>query len=255
MEQGLPSRRDFLQTAGILWTAGAATALVAIGAASEQPETTTSRQAPATGPTGPFKLPELGYAYDALEPYIDAETMHLHHDKHHAAYAAKLNAAVAKHPELGQKSIVELITNLDEVPADIRTDIANQGGGFLNHSFFWPQMKPGGSKQPTGELAEAINKAFGSFDNFKKVFQERGEKQFGSGWVWLIRNKDGALEVVSTLNMENPLSKGAKPLLANDLWEHAYYLKYHNLRGDYLKQWWNVVNWDVIADRFKNAGA
>jgi Fe-Mn family superoxide dismutase len=199
-----------------------------------------------------FELPPLPYSYDALEPYIDTETMHLHHDKHHAAYVNNLNAALQRHP-FANRSIEEVVGRLNEVPENIRTAVRNNGGGHVNHTMFWEIMTPGGSKEPTGELASAINAKFGSFDAFKTAFNDAGVKRFGSGWAWLILNKRGELEITSTANQDSPLMEDAFPILGNDVWEHAYYLKYQNRRPDYLTAWWNVVNWDEIAKRFARA--
>lgn len=198
-----------------------------------------------------FSLPPLPYAYDALEPHIDKETMTIHHDKHHAAYVNNLNAALEGKADLASKSIEELISNLDVVPEDIRTAVRNNGGGHANHTLFWEIMTPGGAKEPQGELADAINSAFGSFDEFKKKFNDAGAKRFGSGWAWLVKTKDGKLDVVSTANQDNPLMEGHQPIFGNDVWEHAYYLKYQNRRPDYLAAWWNVVNFDKVAEQFK----
>ncbi|MCX7964851.1 MAG: superoxide dismutase [Candidatus Sumerlaea chitinivorans] len=199
------------------------------------------------------EVPPLPYAYNALEPYIDEQTMILHHDKHHAAYVTNLNAALEGYPDLQSKSIEELIRNLSAVPEAIRTAVRNHGGGHLNHTIFWDIMTPGGAKQPVGELAEAINATFGSFENFKKQFNDAGLKRFGSGWAWLIVTNSGKLEVVSTANQDSPLSEGHHVVIGNDVWEHAYYLKYQNRRGEYLEAWWNVVNWDKALERFKAA--
>jgi Fe-Mn family superoxide dismutase len=200
------------------------------------------------------ELPKLPYAYDALEPHIDKETMTLHHDKHHATYVTNLNAAIEKHPELGSKSAEELIRNLSSVPEDIRTAVRNNGGGHVNHSMFWNLMGPGGGGPPTGRIADAITSSFGDFEAFKKAFNDAGLKQFGSGWAWLVRNASGKLEIVSTPNQDNPLSSGGAPIFGNDVWEHAYYLKYQNRRADYLAAWWNVVRWDAINKRLDEAG-
>ena len=199
------------------------------------------------------ELPKLPYAYDALEPHIDKETMTLHHDKHHQAYVTNLNAALEKHPELGSKTAEELIRDLNAVPDDIRTAVRNNGGGHVNHTMFWTIMKPGGGGPPSGRIGEAIASTFGDFETFKKQFNEAGTKQFGSGWVWLVR-KGGKLEIASTPNQDNPMSSGGSPIFGNDVWEHAYYLKYQNRRADYLGAWWNVVNWDAINKRFDEAG-
>jgi Fe-Mn family superoxide dismutase len=199
-----------------------------------------------------FELPPLAYAYDALEPYIDKETMTTHHDKHHQAYVTNLNGAVEKHKELGEKTPEELVKNLDAVPEDVRTVVRNNGGGHVNHTMFWQIMKPGGGGEPTGEIGSQISEDFGSFEDFKKKFNETTAKQFGSGWGWLVY-KGGKLEIVTTPNQDNPLSQGLYPILGNDVWEHAYYLKYQNKRPDYLAAWWNTVNWEEVNKRFETA--
>jgi superoxide dismutase, Fe-Mn family len=201
-----------------------------------------------------FQLPPLPYDYNALEPYIDEETMHLHHDKHHQAYVNNLNAAIEKHPELGDRSAEELVRNLNDVPEDIRTAVRNNGGGHVNHTMFWEIMGPNGGGEPTGALADAINQAFGSLDNLKQQFNDAGTKRFGSGWVWLVRGADGNLSITSTANQDNPLTDGQYPILGNDVWEHAYYLKYQNRRPEYLAAWWNVLNWEAINQRYEQAG-
>jgi len=201
-----------------------------------------------------YELPPLPYAFDALEPHIDAKTMEIHHDKHHGTYVTKLNAAIEKHAELASKSPEELIRDLDSIPEDIRTAVRNNGGGHVNHSMFWSIMGPDGGGEPGGELGEAINGAFGSFENFQNAFNDAGATRFGSGWAWLVA-KNGRLEVTSTPNQDNPLSDGAYPIMGNDVWEHAYYLSYQNRRPDYLKAWWNVVNWEAVAKRFADAQA
>ena len=203
--------------------------------------------------TGVIQLPPLPYAYDALEPHIDAATMRFHHDKHHATYVKNLNAALEKHPELKTKSVESLLVSLDSVPEDIRKIVRNNGGGHVNHSMFWRIMKPQGGGEPTGAIASAINQSFGSFAAFKKQFNEAGTGRFGSGWVWLVRNKDNKLEVATTPNQDSPISEGQYPIMGNDVWEHAYYLKYQNRRVDYLDAWWNVLNWDEINKRFTQA--
>jgi superoxide dismutase, Fe-Mn family len=197
----------------------------------------------------PFSVPALPYPYDALEPHIDKETMTLHHDKHHAAYVNNLNAAIEKHPELGSKSAEELVRDLNAVPEDIRAAVRNNAGGHINHTMFWEIMRPGGGGEPAGALGAAIKSTFGDLDTFKTQFQDAGVKQFGSGWVWLVMT-GGKLQIVSTPNQDNPMSLGHAPVMGNDVWEHAYYLKYQNRRPDYLKAWWNVVNWDAISKRF-----
>jgi superoxide dismutase, Fe-Mn family len=197
-----------------------------------------------------FKLPDLGYSFDALEPYIDARTMELHHDKHHATYVTKLNEALQGHDDLLKMDIVELITNLDKVPEDIRTTVRNNGGGHANHSFFWDIMSPKGGGQPTGELASAITKTFGGFEDFKNKFKEAALGRFGSGWAWMCYHND-KLHICSTPNQDSTVmdDKSHAPILGLDVWEHAYYLKYQNKRPDYVDAWWNVVDWNT-ADRY-----
>jgi len=196
----------------------------------------------------PFELPPLPYLTNALEPTIDAKTMEIHHDKHHAAYVNNLNAAIKGHADLESKSAIDLIKNLSAVPESIRTAVRNNAGGHVNHSLFWTLLTPGGSKAPTGQLAKDITAKFESFDAFKAKFEEAGVKRFGSGWVWLVK-KNGALEIISTPNQDNPLMAeyDATPIFGNDVWEHAYYLHYQNRRPDYLKAWWSVLNWDQVA--------
>ena len=204
-------------------------------------------------------LPDLGYSYDALEPHIDAKTMEIHHSKHHAAYISKLNGALEGKPELEAKSSEELIKNLASLPEDIRTAVRNNGGGDVNHTFFWKVIAPGGASAPSGELAAAIDAAFGSFDAFKEAFANAGATRFGSGWAWLVKGADGKLAVTSTANQDNPVNGadfgggGGIPLLGLDVWEHAYYLSYQNKRPDYISAFWNVVNWDVVAANFAAA--
>lgn len=193
-----------------------------------------------------YTLPDLPYDYKALEPYIDEETMHLHHDKHHNTYVTNLNAAIEKHPELGEKSVEELVADLDAVPEDIRTAVRNNGGGHANHTFFWEVMGPNAGGEPTGEIKKAIDDTFGSFDKFKEEFKTAATGRFGSGWAWLVKDKDGKLSIMSTANQDSPLSEGKTPVLGLDVWEHAYYLKYKNVRPDYIEAFWNVVNWDQV---------
>ncbi|MEH2380064.1 MAG: superoxide dismutase [Nostoc sp.] len=244
------NRRHFL----FLLTAGAGTfALDACALAEKSPKENTATADTTANTTGAIQLPPLPYAYEALEPHIDAKTMQFHHDKHHAAYVKNLNAALNKHPELKGKTVEELLQKLDNVPQDIRKVVRNNGGGHVNHSMFWTIMKPKGGGEPTGGIAAAINQNFGSFAAFKKQFNEAGAGRFGSGWVWLVRNKGGKLEVTTTANQDSPLSEGKYPILGNDVWEHAYYLNYQNRRPDYLDAWWNVVNWDEINKRFAAA--
>ena len=198
----------------------------------------------------PFTLPPLPYPNDALEPSIDAKTMEIHHDKHHAGYVNNLNAALEKAPELQGKSLDDLLKNLNAVPEAVRTAVRNNGGGHWNHSMFWQVMSPNGGGAPSGKLADAINKSFGDFEKFKEQFNAAGGSRFGSGWAWLI-NDGGKLSIISTPNQDNPIMDGKPaPILGVDVWEHAYYLKYQNRRPDYLKAWWSVVNWPEVAKRF-----
>jgi superoxide dismutase, Fe-Mn family len=204
----------------------------------------------------PHTLPDLGYAFDALEPHIDALTMEIHHDRHHLAYITNLNNALAGNAELEAKSAEALISDLAAVPEGIRTAVRNNAGGHVNHTFFWKVISPGGAKAPSGELAKAIDAAFGSFDAFKEAFAKAGLTRFGSGWAWLCKKSDGTLAVCSTANQDNPIMGdafggcGSTPILGLDVWEHAYYLHYQNKRPDYIKEFWNVVNWDVVAANF-----
>jgi len=202
-----------------------------------------------------FEVPALPYAYDALEPHIDEQTMHLHHDKHHQAYVTNLNAALDKHPELAGKSPEDLLKNLGDVPEDIKAAVRNNGGGHVNHSMFWEIMGPNGGGEPAGALAEAITFTFGSLDALKAAVNDAGVKRFGSGWTWLVKTADGKLAVVSTANQDNPMSEGHFPILGNDVWEHSYYLKYQNRRPDYLAAWWNTVNWEAVGKRFAESGS
>lgn len=197
-----------------------------------------------------YTLPELPYRYNALEPYIDSITMEIHHQKHHKAYVDNLNAALEKYDGLMGKKLEELLSNLSEVPDETRTAVRNNGGGHLNHSMFWQIMTPKAGGAPIGKLAEEIKKHFGSFEVFQSKFNDAGLKRFGSGWVWLIQKKDGKLDIISTPNQDNPIMEGHRPIMGNDVWEHAYYLKYKNMRADYLKAWWNVVNWKEVNRRF-----
>jgi len=200
----------------------------------------------------PFELPKLPYAFDALEPHIDARTMEIHHGKHHAAYVAKLNQALEGSGDMQKRSLVELLTDLNGLPEKIRTAVRNNGGGHFNHSLFWKIMKAGGGGQPTGELADAIGSTFGSFEKFTELFNSAAATRFGSGWAWLYI-RDGRLLVDSTPNQDSPVMDGGKPILGLDVWEHAYYLKYQNRRPDYIGAWWNVVNWEQVAENFKTA--
>jgi Fe-Mn family superoxide dismutase len=201
-----------------------------------------------------YEVPALAYEYTALEPYIDEATMKLHHDKHHQAYVTNLNAAIEKHPELGKHTPEDLLRSLDTLPDDVKGAIRNNGGGHVNHTMFWSIMGPGGGGEPTGAIGEQITKDFGSFEDFKKLFNETTAKQFGSGWGWLIFD-GGKLKIVTTANQDNPISQGKFPILGNDVWEHAYYLKYNNRRPEYLAAWWNTVNWEEVNKRFEQAKA
>jgi len=240
------TRRQAIKT-----TALASAALAALPGAIAQ----TNTAAPAPAPTGPFTLPPLPYAYDALEPFIDAQTMTIHHDKHHAAYVANLNKAAANLVGVdvaGPLTVEYLLTNLPQLPEGSRMAIRNNGGGHYNHSLFWQMMKKGGGGEPTGDLAKAIDTSFGSFSTFKDNFSKAALGQFGSGWAWLVL--DGkALKIEGTPNQDTPLSAGRTPLLGIDVWEHAYYLKYQNKRADYVTAWWNVVDWDFAAGRYAKA--
>jgi superoxide dismutase, Fe-Mn family len=228
------------------------------GPASNQRQRT-DRQDPAdrhnetTGETTvAYEVPPLPYDYAALEPHIDEATMKLHHDKHHQAYVTNLNGAVEKHPDLGKKSPEELLKDLASIPEDVRKVVQNNGGGHVNHTMFWQIMKPKGGGDPSGDIAAQIKADFGDFESFKKLFNETTAKQFGSGWGWLVF-EGGKLKIVTTANQDNPISQGSYPILGNDVWEHAYYLKYQNKRPDYLAAWWNTVNWDEVNKRFATA--
>jgi Fe-Mn family superoxide dismutase len=199
------------------------------------------------------QVPPLPYDYNALEPYIDEQTMHLHHDKHHGAYVTNLNAALDKHPELHNKSVIDILRDINRVPEDIRTAVRNNAGGHVNHTMFWEIMKPKGGGQATGAIGNEIKKVFGGQDAFQERFNEAGLKQFGSGWAWLVRSREGKIEIISTANQDSPFMQGAYPIMGNDVWEHAYYLKYQNRRGDYLKAWWNVVNWAEVNKRLEES--
>ena len=201
-----------------------------------------------------FELPPLPYDYDALEPYIDTETMHLHHDKHHATYITNLNKALESAPDLANQSIEDILRNINSVPESIRTAVRNNGGGHYNHTMFWNIMGPNGGGEPTGDIAQAISATFGGFQQFTEKINAAGAARFGSGWAWLVKSGSG-LEVISTANQDSPLMDGNFPILGVDVWEHAYYLKYKNVRADYLKAWWNVVNWTEVNKRFQQAGS
>jgi superoxide dismutase, Fe-Mn family len=199
-----------------------------------------------------FELPPLPYANDALEKSIDARTMEIHHDKHHAAYTTNLNNAI-KGTEWESKSIEEILRNIDSLPENIRTAVRNNGGGYANHNLFWTIMGPNGGGQPSGEVADAINQKFGSFDQFKEKLVTTATGQFGSGWGWLVVKADGSIDVYGTPNQDSPYMRGDTPILGVDVWEHAYYLRYQNRRPDYLKAWWDVVDWDKVAENYRKA--
>ena len=199
-----------------------------------------------------YELPPLPYAYDALAPTISEETMQLHHDKHHQAYVTNVNNALKDQPDLANKSVEALISDLNSVPENIRTAVRNNGGGHANHTLFWEIMKPGGANQPTGDLANAVNQSFGGFDQFKQQFTQAATTRFGSGWAWLVSD-GGKLAITSTANQDSPLMEGKTPLLGLDVWEHAYYVDYRNRRPDYITAWWNVVNWDEVGKRYDAA--
>ncbi len=199
-----------------------------------------------------FELKPLPYPSDALEPHIDARTMEIHHGKHHATYVTNLNNALKDQAELAKKSLEEILAHLDTVPDAIRTAVRNNGGGHWNHDFFWKLLTPGGSETPTGDLAQAMDAAFGNFDEFKAKFKTAGLGRFGSGWAWLVSNRDGSLAIISSPNQDNPIMEGKYAILGVDVWEHAYYLNYQNRRADYLDAVWNVINWDVVASLYAN---
>ncbi len=248
----MTTRRDFLKTVTI-GTAGVLAGGVA-GAAEmpADPHATAPAAAP-TAPTGPFVLPPLPYAFDALEPHLDAQTMQIHHDKHHAAYVAKLNAAVAGHADLAALPVEELLRRLETLPAEVRTAIRNQGGGHANHSLLWTSLARDGARAPLGELAGAIDKSFGSFAAFQDKFNGAAAGVFGSGWAWLTRASSGELAVETSANQDSPLTAGRTPLLGIDVWEHAYYLKFQNRRADYVAAFAKVVDWDAVSRRFRDA--
>ncbi len=237
------TRREALKT----------TAVIGIACATVPPFA--SAQPAAAPATGPFTLPPLPYAFDALEPHIDAQTMQIHHDKHHQAYVTNLNAAVAGHADLEKKSVEDLLKDLAALPEAVRAKIQNNGGGHYNHSLFWQMMAKGGGGQPKGELASALDKKFKNFDGFKSELSTAATGRFGSGWAWLVLGPDKQLAIESSANQDTPLSAGKNVLLGIDVWEHAYYLKYQNKRADYIAAWFNVVNWDFVADRYRKLTA
>lgn len=239
-------RRRFLRAVGaggvaaLLAPAAPGLALAAPGAQSSAPA---------------YTLPPLPYAYSALEPYIDEQTMILHHTKHHAAYVAALNGALASYPAWQGRDIVDLLYHIEDVPEDVRTTVKNNGGGFLNHAIFWATMGPGGGGQPVGPLADAIRATFGDFATLQAHVNDAASKRFGSGWAWLVLDGDGVLQVIGRSNQDAPVMEGYAALVGVDVWEHAYYLKYQNRRADYLKAWWNVVNWESVGLRYAQARA
>lgn len=252
------NRRSFLQQSAVgAVTVGAGLALSGSRLAAQLPEAGDKKQVAPAPPTliamGPFKLPPLPYAYDALEPSIDALTMKIHHDKHHQAYVTNLNKALESAPEWSNKPLATLLTSLDKLPEAIRTAVRNNGGGHANHSLFWEVMGPKAGGEPSGKLADAINASFGSFAKFKELLSQAAMKQFGSGWAWLYVDKDGKLQVKGTPNQDTPAMDGLSPTLGLDVWEHAYYLKYQNLRADYVAAWWKVVNWKAVEEKFAAA--
>lgn len=210
-------------------------------------------QEPSQNGGAPYSLPPLPYSFDALEPHIDAMTMEIHHDRHHAGYVRKLNAAVKDYPELAKLSVQELMGKLSEVPEAIRVAVRNNGGGHANHSLFWDSMKQGGGGEPTGDLAAAINTAFGSFSSFKEGLTQAASGRFGSGWAWLALDSGKQLHIMDTPNQDTPLMQGRTPILGIDVWEHAYYLKYQNKRGDYINAWFNLVDWGKVSERYSSA--
>jgi Fe-Mn family superoxide dismutase len=245
------NRRRFLQTAGVtaaLTLAGAQAWLGSASAASGSDEKAK------TAPTnGLFTLPPLPYDYSALEPHIDALTMQIHHTRHHAAYVTNLNTALKDYPDLQKRDATDLISNLETLPEAIRTAVRNNGGGHVNHSVFWAIMAPKAGGEPQGQLRKAIGDTFGDFAGFKAQINDAATRRFGSGWAWLVMDAAGKLQITSTANQDSPYMMGQTPLLGVDVWEHAYYLKYQNRRADYLNAWWNVVNWQAVAQRFEKA--
>jgi superoxide dismutase, Fe-Mn family len=244
MPMNIISRRQAIKTTALASAACAVSSLLPVARAA-----TNAPAGAATAVSGPFALPPLPYAFDALEPYLDARTMEIHHAKHHGAYVANLNKAIAPFPELGKKSIEDLLAGLDTVPESIRTAVRNQGGGHYNHSLFWQMLKKDASG-PEGGLAAAMDRSFGGFGAFKEKFAEAAGKVFGSGWVWLVPGPNQQLSIESTPNQDSPVSQGKQPLLGIDVWEHAYYLKYQNRRAEYVAAFFHVINWDFVAQRY-----
>ena len=240
------TRRQAIKTGAL-----ASAALAALPSAIAQ----TNSQMPASATaSGPFTVPPLPYAYAALEPFIDARTMEIHHDKHHAAYVANLNKAVAEYPDVAKMSVEDMLKNLNAIPEKIRTAVRNNGGGHFNHSLFWQMLKMDGG-EPTGTLAKAINSVFGNFPTFKEEFSKAAIGQFGSGWAWLVIDRNKQLSIEPTANQDSPISQGKQPLLGVDVWEHAYYLKYQNRRPEYVAAFFHIINWDFVAERYAKAVA
>ncbi len=235
-------RRDFLKLAGIAATVAIVPPAAALAGCTNPAES-------AGDNTMAYELPALPYKFDALEPHIDAKTMEIHHDKHHAAYVTNVNKALVEHPDLAKLPIEQLISDMNKVPETIRTAVRNNGGGHANHTLFWQIMKPGGGGAPSGKVADALKSAFGSFDQFRTKMNDAGATRFGSGWTWLVKDRSGKLDVMSTPNQDSPIMEGRTPIIGIDVWEHAYYLKYQNRRADYLGAWWNTINWDEVAKR------
>lgn len=247
------NRRSLMKSLGSL--AGvAASACIFRSRVSAQASPQAPAAAPAA-PAGPFTLPALPYAYDALEPYIDAQTMHLHHDKHHQAYVNNLNAAVANYPQLASRSVDDLIVNLNSLPDEVRTAVRNQGGGHANHSFWWTILSASGGAEPKADLAKAIDAQLGGYSQFQAAFTKAAAGLFGSGWAWLTAAPGGKLQIETAPNQDSPLTQGRTPLLALDVWEHSYYLKYQNRRADYIAAWFHVVNWDYVSGLYAKAKA
>jgi superoxide dismutase, Fe-Mn family len=245
------NRRENLQ---LLAASAAVTAASALAGGSAFAQAMGQAQ-PAAPAAGPFKLPPLGYAYDALEPHVDAMTMNIHHTRHHQAFITNLNQLVEKWPDLGTMAPEAILADLSKVPEATRTPVRNNLGGHWNHSFFWDLMTPGGAKEPSGDLKAAIEQSFGGFAQLSDKLNSAGLSRFGSGWAWLVVTKDRRLDVISTANQDPPLLEGAHAVVGVDVWEHAYYLKYQNRRADYLKAWWSTVNWDKAGAHFKRATA
>jgi Fe-Mn family superoxide dismutase len=239
------NRRSVLKFLGVSASVFSAQKIIATGGWAQS--------APAASAAGPYKLAPLPYAYDALEPYIDAETMHLHHDKHHASYVEHLNTALAGFPNLTSRSVEDLVTHLDTIPEQVRAAVRNQGGGDANHSFWWPILSKNGGSAPTTELAKDIDTQFGSFSKFQEQFSKAAAGVFGSGWAWLTLAHDGKLQIESSANQDSPLSSGRTPVLGIDVWEHAYYLKYQNRRPEYVANFFHIINWDFVSGQYASA--